>query len=134
MIQPRWIANSANTVVLVEDHPELAAYLAERLSEYAQVTVFANAEAALAHIGTHGCAVLISDIGLSGMSGIELCRRVKDDQTLSATPVILISALSSDANRQAAREAGATAFLGKPFSLEALLESMDQACSREQPG
>ena len=130
MTQPRWIANSANTVVLVEDHSELATYLAERLSEYAQVTVFSNAEAALTHIGAQGCAILISDIGLAGMSGIELCRRIKADQRLSATPVILVSALSVDANRHAARAAGATAFLGKPFSLEALLEKMDQACSR----
>ena len=128
------MAHGSGAVVLVEDHAELAAYLAERLREHAPVVVFSDAETALEHIQRENCRFLISDIGLAGMSGIELCRRVKEDQTLSATPIILISALSSDANCQAAREAGATAFLGKPFSLEALLESMDQACSREQPG
>ena len=125
----RWNASRAASVVLIEDHPELAAYLAGRLAEHAEVAVFSEAESARAHISAHGCTVLISDIGLAGMSGIELCRRLKSDPEFAAIPIILISALSSDANRRAADQAGAAAFLAKPFSFEALLDSLDRVCT-----
>ncbi|TVQ40452.1 MAG: response regulator [Wenzhouxiangella sp.] len=104
-------------IVLVEDHPELANYLGQRLREYAPVVIFTDAESALAHLRQLGCRALISDVGLPGMSGVELCRQIRMNANLAAIPVILMSAMSSDASRHAAMDAGATAFLTKPFKI-----------------
>lgn len=122
-------------VLLVEDHPDLAAYLAERLGEHLPVTCVGSAEQAMSVLKeTQGIGLLISDVMLPGASGIELCRCLsspKPDQP--ALPVILISAKASDADRQAGLAAGASAYLAKPFSFETLLHEIARAWPAASP-
>lgn len=131
-------------VLLVEDHPDLAAYLAERLGEHLPVTCVGDAGAALAELAADdSIRLLISDVVLPGRSGIELCRRLAVPQAADAdgatgaagepapprtvVPVILISARAGSGDRQAGLDAGAVAWLAKPFSFETLLDHIGQA-------
>ena len=75
-------------VLLVEDHPELAAYLGERLAELFPVRVVADAEAALRDMEQHQIRLLISDVKLPGMDGIELCRQVRAQPRFAQLPVM----------------------------------------------
>jgi DNA-binding response OmpR family regulator len=70
-------------------------------------------------------AVLL-DLHLAGsMDGFEVCRRLRAAEGTRAVPILVISALTDDASRQRAAEAGATAYYTKPFSPTALLKELD---------
>ena len=115
------------SLLLVEDHPELAAYLAERLAEHCPVIVVADAESAWQRLRERETAIVVSDVMLPGQSGIELCQRIKADPALAHTPVLLISAKAGTADRQSGLDAGAFDWLTKPFSLNALLSCVQRA-------
>jgi DNA-binding response OmpR family regulator len=70
-------------------------------------------------------AVLL-DLHLAGsIDGLEVCRRLRAAEATRAVPILVISALTDDASRQRAVEAGATAYYTKPFSPTALLKELD---------
>lgn len=115
-------------VLLVEDHPDLAAYLAERLGDHVPVTCVGSAEqAAQALADEPGIRLVVSDVVLPGASGLDLCRQMAALPHERRRPVILISAKAADSDRSAGLAAGAAAYLAKPFSFEALLGEMARA-------
>jgi DNA-binding response OmpR family regulator len=63
----------------------------------------------------------ILDVAMPGMTGLEVCRLVRADPTLTAIPVLLLSAAVDEASRAAGAEAGAFDYLAKPFSPRALV-------------
>lgn len=79
----------------------------------------ADGEAALARLHSDGpFEAVVSDMMMPGISGVELCRAVKasDDPALETTPVILLTAGDREDDRRAGLQAGADAYLTKPFS------------------
>ena len=76
-------------------------------------------------------AVLL-DVNLPGLfDGIEVCRRLRASETTRMVPIIFISALTDDASKARAIEAGATAYYTKPFSPTALLKELETLPARE---
>ena len=67
--------------------------------------------------------VVITDVRMSGLDGIELLQAIKQDSRLSQIPVVVISAVD---RRSEATASGAAAFLPKPFTLEALLQVLSR--------
>lgn len=121
-------------VLLVEDHPDLAAYLAERLGEHLPVTCVGSAEqAAQALADDPGIRLVVSDVVLPGASGLDLCRQLASPPDEPRRPVILISAKAADADRSVGLAAGAVAYLAKPFSFETLLNEMARAWPEAAP-
>lgn len=119
--------HTGEQLLLVEDHPELAVYLRERLSEFVPVRVAGSTEEALASIQQARPALLVSDVVLPGDSGMELCARIRRDPALASLPVILISARATDEDRAAGLAAGADDYLVKPFTLDDLLQTIGKA-------
>jgi len=76
-------------------------------------------------------AVLL-DLMLPGMSGYELCRRLKTSEETASIPVLILSALDRQPDRQAAFQAGADDYMTKPFAPETLIERLRE-CLRERP-
>ncbi|HET9049636.1 MAG TPA: ATP-binding protein [Chiayiivirga sp.] len=115
-------------ILLVEDHPDLASYLAERLGERI-CTVHANcAETALHILETDPrIRLVISDVMLPGMDGIALCQKLRSDAGTSHRPVILISARATHHDVDAGLAAGAVAYLAKPFGFDRLLQAIVEA-------
>ncbi|MCC5864301.1 MAG: response regulator [Wenzhouxiangella sp.] len=120
-------------LALVEDHPELAGYLRDRLQEFLPVSLFTTAEAALSEINRQPFGLLLSDVMLPGISGIELCRQVRQHPDLAALPVILVSAKAADSDRESALAAGAHDYLVKPFSFDELLTAIGSAWPAVRP-
>ena len=121
-------AGGDGRVLLVEDHPDLAAYLAERLGERVPVVCAGSAEQAWRMLAEDiGIRLVVSDVVLPGASGVELCRRLSQVPATQRRPVILISAKAADRDRDAGLAAGAAAYLAKPFGFEALLEAIERA-------
>lgn len=119
-------------ILLVEDHPELAAYLSERLAEFFAVRTVATAELAMAEMQRGDVRVLVSDVKLPGMDGVELCRTLKALPEFVALPVILISARSTLMDRDAGIAAGAVTWITKPFELSELVAEIRRYWPQQQ--
>jgi DNA-binding response OmpR family regulator len=85
-------------------------------------------ESALAHAPD---AILL-DLMLGGsLDGFEVCRKLREAETTRHVPIIVISALTDDASKQRATDAGASAYYTKPFSPTALLKEIESLPARE---
>jgi DNA-binding response OmpR family regulator len=70
--------------------------------------------------------VILLDINLPGAyDGIQVCQKLRADETLKETPVIMITAMTDEEIKRRAHEAGATAYFEKPFSPLALLKEIE---------
>jgi two-component system alkaline phosphatase synthesis response regulator PhoP len=74
--------------------------------------------------------VVLLDIALPRLSGLEVCRRLKENPATASAPVLLLTGLVQESERQAAEEVGARAFIAKPFSPAALVSHVEDALLR----
>jgi PAS domain S-box-containing protein len=108
-------------ILIVEDSATQAEMLAAMLEEDGhRVTKAVDAEKALAACAADGFDAVISDIVMPGMSGYELCRRLKGGEASAHMPVMLLSTLNEPMDIIRGLECGADNFLTKPCSSELL--------------
>ena len=107
-------------LLLVEDNADLSSYLRRKLRQNYKVIAVPSAEKALEILHQESVDVLLTDIGLQNMSGVELCRKVSRDKDISHIPIIVISAISSTETKIKCMENGATLYIEKPFSQDYL--------------
>ena len=91
-----------------------------------RVTTAADGAQALDRIREDRPDLLISDITMPHLDGIELLRRLKADPVTASIPVLLLSAKSQDADIFEAKRSGAETYLCKPFSPAQLLEAVEE--------
>lgn len=91
------------------------------------VRTAASAEAALEQLGDEPTDLVIADVIMPGMSGFELCQRLKADAQFSHIPLLIISGNVDADTRQQAHDAGATGVLKKPFRQEELMPAVQHA-------
>src|SRR5580704_700054 len=115
-----------NTVVGVDDDFRVRESI-QSLTESAGYTalVFSSAEEFLQSGALAGTICLVTDVRMPGMDGIELQRRIRLERP--QLPIIFISAHYDDEARQRALDAGAVAFLYKPFDAAELLGTIETA-------
>ena len=106
-------------VLVVEDDPPVRNLIATTLKahDYRYLTA-GTGEGAVMEAASHAPDVILLDLGLPDMDGVEVIRRVR---AWSNVPIIVISARSEDADKIAALDAGADDYLTKPFSVDELL-------------
>ena len=88
---------------------------------YHVLTPVRDGREALAALGRHRPTLVITDINMPGMDGYELCRRIKDDPSLTDLPVILLTSLGDPKDILRGLECGADNFIVKPYDEEFLL-------------
>ena len=121
--------NETRLVSIVDDDESLRRSVKNLLTSVGfQVETFASAEAFLqsAHRADTRCVVL--DLRMPGMSGLDLLVHLA--ATGSPIPVVILTAHSDDEARRRTLQAGAVAYLGKPFHGEALLDAVRNALAR----
>ncbi len=74
----------------------------------------------------HGPALILIDIMLPGFSGLELCRRLRDDPITAHIPRVILSASDSAQDRKEAAAAGADRYLVKPVEIRMLMDSVEK--------
>jgi DNA-binding response OmpR family regulator len=119
-------------ILIVEDSDSIRrmieALLGARGHEVLAVSTGAKGiDAALAS----GPDAILLDLHLpGGFDGFDVCRRLREAELTRGVPIIVISALTDDASKRRAMEAGATAYYTKPFSPTALLREMESIPAR----
>ena len=109
------------TVLLVEDNEDMVAYIRAILNARFHCVAEPDGKQGLAKARTLIPDIIISDIMMPEMDGLEMCRQLKADKRTSHIPVILLTAKSDDASRIEGLQAGADAYLAKPFNQTELL-------------
>lgn len=107
-------------VLLVEDHPEVREFLVTAWKDKYRVLEAENGEAGMEKALKTIPDLIISDIRMPLMNGIELCNRLKTDERTSHIPVILLTAGAGDEAELQGLESGADDFVTKPFKLPLL--------------
>jgi CheY-like chemotaxis protein len=120
-------------VLLIEDSSDVRLLLELELTSrgYA-VTATDSGESGLAAAAREKPAVMVADLGLPGMDGIELVRRLRADPVLCGTPAIALSGFGAWTQLEEALAAGYRAALIKPVEMDHLVDAIER-CTSSQP-
>jgi DNA-binding response OmpR family regulator len=107
-------------VVLIEDEPDIAEAIGYQLEKVGlQVRVARTGEEGL-HAVRAGADLVLLDLNLPGMDGLEVCRMIRRQQMTAHVPIIIVSARADEVDRVLGLEMGADDYMVKPFSLKEL--------------
>ena len=108
-------------ILLADDDPRLLHVVSMYLSmEGYDVTTAEDGDDALQQVLCGNFEIAILDVMMPGSDGIEICKRIRENAATQSMPVLIFTALSTDADAERARLAGATHMITKPFSLPGL--------------
>jgi len=113
------------TILVVEDNEEVMQMIVEGLSSHYQVIMAKNGVQGLAKAHRDHVDLVVSDIMMPEMDGLEMCRRLKEDMETSHIPVVMLTARQTLDNRLEGLRAGADAYIEKPFSFAHLLTQIE---------
>lgn len=114
--------------VLVVDDDELTLDVLDTVLDLEEFDVLtaADGERALTVVRDEHPDVVLLDVMMPGMDGLDVCRRIKGDPKTADIPVVLLTALDQDEDRRAGEEAGCDAYLTKPFSPLELIDRLSE--------
>ena len=120
--------------LLVEDDTRLGALVTEYLAKHdIDVTVAGDGERGLAALGRGRFDVVLLDVMLPGVDGLEVCRRLRAAPASASIPVIMLTAKGDDVDKIVGLELGADDYLAKPFNPRELLARIRAVLRRTGP-
>lgn len=119
------------SILVAEDNTALRDYLRSALENRYNVSTARNGEEAYCQAINEQPDLVLTDIVMPGMSGIELCRKIKENSRTSAIGVILLTAHNLQNYEVSGYRVGADAYVAKPFSLEVLFSRIDNLVARQ---
>lgn len=114
------VSDNMVTVLIVDDNHDMCEFIGTSLADKYNVLMAANGADALAVLRKEAVSIVVSDIMMPVMDGLELTRRIKTDLQLSHIPVILLTAKTAEDSVMEGYETGADDYLTKPFNIEML--------------
>ena len=119
---------TATRILIVDDEPQITRVLRRSLSSKGyEVQVASDGEEALEVYQAWKPNLIISDLSMSGMGGLELCRRLR---TISQVPIIVLSVKGEEKTKIEALDTGADDYITKPFGMEELFARIRVALRR----
>jgi two-component system alkaline phosphatase synthesis response regulator PhoP len=110
-------AGEKKVVLVVEDEKDIAELVQFNLTQEGfAVSVAEDGEKALEAVRTQRPALIILDLMLPGIPGLDVCRRLRADERTAALPIIILTARAGEADRVLGLEMGADDYITKPFS------------------
>jgi len=120
-----------STILLVEDDPDIRHLVSYKLSSSGlDVTAVADGITALREARAHPPDLVLLDVRMPRMSGIEVCRELRAGPLTETVPIIMLTARSRPQDLEQGYAAGATDYIIKPFSPRDLLERVEAAVAR----
>jgi DNA-binding response OmpR family regulator len=119
---PDEVARTRGRILVVDDEPHIRRVLEAMLGkEGFDVVTCEDGEEGLKELAFGGIDLVILDLLMPGVHGLEVLSKVRSDPVLAKTPVIILTAKGQDADREAAIAGGADDFMTKPFSPKKLV-------------
>jgi len=111
-----------NKILIVDDEPDIVDLVSYNLKKDGfRVTTASDGEAALHKIRKEKYDLVVLDLMLPGLQGVELCRIIRNDPKTVDTPIIMLTAKGEEVDRIIGLESGADDYMTKPFSSRELL-------------
>ena len=108
------------TLLIVEDNQELRSVLKERLSAFYNIHIADNGRMGLEKCMSVFPDIIVSDVMMPEMDGIEMCRRIKNNLSVASIPLVLLTAKDTVESQIEGYESGADLYIAKPFSMKLL--------------
>ncbi len=120
------------TILLVEDNEELLRLVKNILAKRYNVVTAINGNDALLKLQDNNVDIIISDVMMPEMNGLELCRTVKSNIETSHISILLLTAKNSTEDRVECYNAGADGYMSKPFELKVLEARINNLVSNKE--
>jgi DNA-binding response OmpR family regulator len=121
------------TILLVEDNDDFRFYLKENLKAFYEIIEAPDGKAGWQKALSAHPDLVVSDINMPQMDGMELCRKIKNDNRTKYIPVILLTAMAGEQEQLQGLEAGAVDYMVKPFNFEIMLSRVRNILNRQAP-
>lgn len=125
-------AEAEHTLLVVDDNKELCLLFSNLLSHYFNVKTANDGHAAINILEQGGVDLVVSDIMMPGMDGIELCRYIKHRLEFSHIPVILLTARRAEESQIEGYNSGADAYISKPCNFSLLYAQITNCLERQK--
>lgn len=119
-------------LLIVEDNEDFRFYLKDNLKFQYRIIEAANGKEGLRLASQYLPDLIVSDVMMPEMNGIELCRKIKSDRLLSHVPVILLTARSAAEQKLEGFDSGADDYITKPFNFEILQSRIKNLIQRRE--
>jgi signal transduction histidine kinase/ligand-binding sensor domain-containing protein/DNA-binding response OmpR family regulator len=120
------------TVLLVEDNDDLRFYLKDNLKNSFHIIEAANGKEGWQKALALHPKLIVSDISMPEMNGLELCKKIRGDNRTVQIPIILLTALTTEHDQLAGLDSGANDYIVKPFNFEILLTKIHNLLRMQQ--
>jgi phosphate regulon transcriptional regulator PhoB len=129
------LTGAAADVLVVEDEPDIRGLIVHHLERDGfRCRTAASGGEALARVRATPPDLVILDLMLPGMDGLEVCRRLRADPATAGLPIIMLTAKADEVDRVVGLEMGADDYLPKPFSTKELVARVRAVLRRARPG
>ncbi|MBB3968041.1 hybrid sensor histidine kinase/response regulator transcription factor [Mucilaginibacter phyllosphaerae] len=125
-------AEKKTTILLIEDNDDLRFYLKDNLKNSFHIIEAVNGKDGWQKALSMHPRLIVSDISMPEMNGIELCKKIKNDARTAHIPVILLTALTTEQDQLAGIDSGANDYILKPFNFEILLSKIHNSLRMQQ--
>ncbi|MCU0606490.1 MAG: response regulator [Candidatus Edwardsbacteria bacterium] len=110
-------------IMVVDDEPYIARVIKFKLEQEGYIVISANdGVTGLAKIREEKPDMVLLDVMMPGMTGYEVCQKIKNDAELAGIPVVILTAKGQERDREQGFSMGASDYITKPFSPNRLLE------------
>jgi len=125
-------SNSAPVMLVVEDNADMRSFICQSFSDKFRTLEAEDGRAALLLLDSHEVDIIISDLMMPEMDGLELCRELHKNILRSHIPMVLLTAKTDMATKIEAMRLGADVYMEKPFSIELLMAQVDNLLESRQ--
>ena len=120
------------TVLLVEDNHDFRLYIKENLESFYNVIEAPNGKIGWQKTLSEHPDLVVCDISMPEMNGIDLCKKINADSRTAFIPVILLTAMTGEDQQLAGLQTGASDYMTKPFNFEILLSKIKNLLSQQE--
>lgn len=120
------------SLLLVEDNDDFRFYIKDNLKEHYNIIEASNGKVGWQKALSEHPDLIVCDISMPEMNGIELCQKIRDDKRTSFIPLILLTALTGEEHQLEGLQTGASDYMTKPFNFEILLSKIKNLLSQQE--
>ncbi|MGH7354519.1 MAG: response regulator [Candidatus Rokuibacteriota bacterium] len=124
----------AEEVLVVEDEPDIRGLIVHHLTQEGfRCRAASNGPEAIAEARARAPGLVVLDLMLPGLDGLEVCRRLRSDPATATVPIIMLTAKADEVDRVVGLELGADDYVVKPFSPKELVARVRAVLRRARP-